>query len=272
MSAPARIAGSLRRTARAVAFTMRHTRNRVDVLRALIHSSDQATVELRDGTSITAPELRTLIPLLTEVFVNREYEHGDVRVEPNDVVVDIGAHVGVFALYAASHGAARIIAYEPSPVNATLFAHNMKRNSIANVQLVHAAVGDRLGSTTLGLQKWSVGNIVFDNIGLEPSENTVDVSMITLAEIFVNHNLERINFLKMDCEGSEGAVLTAATEALQRVDRIAMEYHDNWSRLEHDAIARLLTKAGFMVDVVPSRTPFIGMIYAKHASLTGGSR
>jgi FkbM family methyltransferase len=254
---------SVRVGVRNLGFAARHCRNALEVARAVLAGGHDTTVELHDGTTMSAPDVRTLLPLLDEVFIDRAYDHGRVVVRPGDVVVDIGAHVGAFVVRAARAGAARIVACEPSPMNVRHLRRNIERNGVGRVTVVEAAVGAREGRATLGIGRFSVGNLLLDEVTNEPVERTVEVRSTTLAGIFAGHALAHVDVLKIDCEGSEGALLAAAPrELLERIDRIALEYHDNWSSLDHDALAQLLRTSGFTVAVHPhERQPF-GMIYA----------
>lgn len=262
-----RVARTVRADLRNLGFVLLHCRNRSSLLHAAIGGTGATTVVLHDGTTISAPEPRSLLPLLEEVFVDRVYDRGGIGVRPGDVVVDIGAHVGAFALHAAQLGARRVVAYEPSPVNAEYFRGNVEHNGVVGVVwLVEAAVAGEEGRGRLGLGRYSVGNVLLGTVE-EPTEPVVEVRTTTLAGIFAAHGLEHIDFLKIDCEGSEGALLSAAPpELLARIDRIALEYHDNWSSLDHAGIERLLTTAGFSTSVEPQgRSPF-GMLRAWRAS------
>jgi FkbM family methyltransferase len=242
---------------------MRHCRNVLEVARGVMRHGGETTAVLHDGTAIAAPEARTLLPLLEEIFIERAYDTGTVCVRPGDVVVDIGAHVGAFTIFASLHGAARIIALEPSPLNAAYFRRNIERNHVTRVELVEAAVGALEGRATLALGRFSVGNVLVEAVTEHEVGNTVDVRTTTLAGIFAEHRLDRIDFLKIDCEGSEGALLSAAPpELLARVDRMALEYHDRWSSLDHTAIARLLEAAGFTVSIEPPSPEGFGMMWS----------
>lgn len=257
-----RLARAARNGARGLLFAVRHSRNPWQVVRGLLRQEGEAEIVLRDGTTISAPEARTLVPLLLEIFVDRAYDREPVALRAGDVVVDIGAHAGTFALYAVARGARRVIAYEPSPVNVAHARRNLERNGARAVELVEAAVAAEEGTALLGLARYSVGNVLLGTVD-EPTERSVEVRTTTLAGIFADHGIERVDYLKIDCEGSEGALFAAApADVLERIDRIALEYHDNWSSLDHEALARLLRSAGFSVTTEPhGRSPF-GMLRA----------
>src|SRR5207244_9761613 len=72
------------------------------------------------------------------------------QVAPGDVVVDVGAHIGRYALKAATK-ASTVIAVEPNPSNFELLARNARLNVFSNVVLVHKALSSRPGTRVLRL-------------------------------------------------------------------------------------------------------------------------
>jgi FkbM family methyltransferase len=259
-------ARTLRNVVRNLVFVALHCRNRLALALAVVRGSGRTIAVLRDGTAIEGPEARILVPILDEVFVDRAYAHGDVRVRRGDVVVDIGAHVGAFAIGAVREGASRVIAYEPSPLNVAFLARNAERNAITSIEIVDAAVGALDGYATLELGRYSVGNTLEPTGAAPTGDSRVRVRTTTLAGIFAAHAIERIDYLKIDCEGSEGAFLAGAPpDLLARVDRIALEYHDAWSSLDHEELAGLLRGDGFIVESTAATKGGFGMIYAHRA-------
>ena len=68
-------------------------------------------VQLRSGLKLVCSSDKEDIRTLIEVFVRKTY--GEIA--PGALVVDIGANIGLFAVYAVEQGAARVLAYEPCP-------------------------------------------------------------------------------------------------------------------------------------------------------------
>jgi hypothetical protein len=61
-----------------------------------------------------------------------------------------------------------------------------------------------------------------------------------------SHNLQTIDFLRMDCEGAEGKILKSMPpDYLRRIKKIAMESHDGISTLDHNEFKSVLDLAGF---------------------------
>jgi hypothetical protein len=74
------------------------------------------------------------------------------------------------------------------------------------------------------------------------------VRVETLAALLASHGFERVDFLKLDCEGAEGLILPSLPESLLRQLRcVSLEFHDDVSALRHEALAELFERNGFAV-------------------------
>jgi FkbM family methyltransferase len=135
-----------------------------------------------------------------------------------DYVVDIGAHVGHFTIYAAHlvGPTGRVIAVEPAPGNVSALQANLERNDIcAIVSAVQAALSDTNGKAVI----FDDGDTGGTEYSLFPNRHGVrgiafDTNVLTLDSLVKEHNLERVNFVKMDTEGAELAILLGSSETL----------------------------------------------------------
>ncbi|MDA8066521.1 MAG: FkbM family methyltransferase [Thermaerobacter sp.] len=139
-------------------------------------------------------------------------------------VVDVGAHVGSFTIAVLERcPQAQCSSYEPSPDTFRYLERNVHANGLAShTKVVQAAVGGVAGWATL----WEAEKASGVN-SLIPSEMSrpVEVTVVTLDQV-IKQVGRRIDILKIDCEGSEFAILrNASMESLQAVERIVMEYH-----------------------------------------------
>ena len=91
-----------------------------------------------------------------------------------------------------------------------------------------------------------------DNVGhslypLGKDGGQIAVQVITLAEVMSQHGIDRINFLKLDCEGAEFNILLNASDAiLARIDKISMEVHPG-EGADPETLSRLLSSRRFTV-------------------------
>jgi FkbM family methyltransferase len=139
-----------------------------------------------------------------------------------ETVVDVGANIGVFSLWAASLVGAtgKIVSIEPTPVAFGYLQRNL-RDLDTPTDTVRAACSDGAGVLTL---HYPPGRLSVASAEPRPDRTvSVDVPVRRLSAIARDAGLERVDFLKIDVEGLELEVLRGATELLPLVDRLAME-------------------------------------------------
>jgi FkbM family methyltransferase len=114
---------------------------------------------------------------------------------PDDVCVDLGANIGMTALMMSRFGR-RVISVEGGPVIASLLASNCR--SEAKIATEHCAVADYDGTINF------VENSAYGGISLDGG---ISVPVKRLATILADHSVARLDFLKIDVEGSEWTIL-----------------------------------------------------------------
>ena len=163
---------------------------------------------------ITTP-VRGLGWLLAEHHWDKE-SNPEAHVRKGDVVVDCGAHVGVFTWKALEAGASKVVAVEPDPANLECLRRNFKQE-IAEGRVVLAAVGvwSKPGSMTLSLGEG--GNTGMNSMVEKQGGNrSIEVPVTTLDQLKKDLGIERIHFIKMDIEGAEREALAGALETLKK--------------------------------------------------------
>ncbi len=198
--------------------------------------------------------------IIKETCLDHYYEYG-LALQDNWTIIDLGAGLGDFTTYAARrspHG--RVIAFEPTPESFALLQHNLQINGIHNAEAQDCAVADAPGKLVLNVDsKHATQHTI-----TAPGTRMIEVRAITLAEVFEAHGLDRCDFLKMDIEGGEYAILRGAGGGvLKRVQRIALEYHDNTPAGKHAELVRLLQASGFRVQLRANPVhDYLGHLYA----------
>lgn len=140
-------------------------------------------------------------------------------------ILDIGGHVGMFAFACAVRGAARVVSVEPNDDNYRELAGNAARMV---TEAIHGAAWSSPGVLHLGINSHSGGHRI-ESVG-QP------VNAIVFDDLL--RSLERVDLLKLDCEGAEWDLIARSDELL-RVRQIIGEYHcfrdgetvDNWLSL-----------------------------------------
>jgi len=160
------------------------------------------------------------------VFVRRDYG----VIQPDSTVLDIGANIGCFALYAASMGARRVLAFEPNSESFQLLLQNIRANHFERTVLPYQfAVTDRQGETVRLPRGSSIYNAIVEDESRTDCETVKTTSLAAIAKEFGPSEM-----LKLDCEGAEyDILLTTDGVALDGVAAIRMEYHEGrWLEFE----------------------------------------
>ncbi len=213
-------------------------------------------IRLRSGTILTAPPEVGLWSHFSDTWYHRSYTQY-FAVPADSVVVDIGANVGVFSLFAARR--ARVVyALEPASSNFECLVKNTSK--VPSIVPLKYACAASDGSATLDL---SASPVAFSLKTSSSSATQETVEVISLGKLFERYKIERCDFLKLDCEGAEFEIIWESDPALlKRVSRIVMEYHDHLStQYTHVELLEKLKSLGYRASsYMPNGT--YGMIAA----------
>ena len=196
--------------------------------------------------------------IVNSIWKNNEYFYREINIEPGNVVVDIGCHVGAFSILAAKKGASKVLSFEPLQENYNSFIDNIELNNVTDiVKPFNKAV-------------YYSNNDVFINHGTVSGNETgssflsnsreIKVETITLNNIL--KDLETCDFLKIDCEGSEYNILKNSD--LSKVKKISMEVH---KRDRNNEIITHLFDRGFEL-VHFAQTKTLGILKAMKVGYT----
>lgn len=152
-------------------------------------------------------------------------KYDKLNLQPGDVVIDIGAHVGIVSIYLAKrYPGIKVYAFEPVPANYQRLCRNLHANGAEGVIAVNKAVTGDGRSIGIAVQPEI-------NTGGGSMLNTATKSLIasscTLSDIFGLYVQGRAKLLKIDCEGAEYEILQGSEALLDRVDYLRGEFHAN---------------------------------------------
>jgi FkbM family methyltransferase len=136
------------------------------------------------------------------------------------VVVDVGAHVGIFTLKSARR-ARLVIAVEPYLPNFKLLLANIKINRLENVIPVNVALGSYNGEAELYVATKSGWHTIsnsrksyLEGANSPISNDKLKVKLRTLDSIIKEIGVKKAGFIKIDAEGSELDILKGANNTL----------------------------------------------------------
>jgi FkbM family methyltransferase len=170
---------------------------------------------------------------------------------PEPIIVDIGGYIGDFALYAVKQlGSRKVFVYEPSKKNFAIMTHNIQHNQYRDrIVAVNMAVSDA-NEVLMDIDLPDSKQVNVSAYESDPSSAT-SVPSITLKDLFNAHELGCVDLLKLDCEGSEYAILLSVPiELFERIQNIAMEYHEiEGFEAKLCAVQTRLKEAGYAVRI-----------------------
>ncbi len=152
----------------------------------------------------------------------------------NGVIIDAGAHCGLFAI-PASYYADEVVCIEASPLNVKILELNKIVNQRNNIKILPYAL-----HRSKGIYKFKIASVSTDN---RIDEEGTEIRTITLDEVLENYN--EISLLKIDIEGAEfDVLLNTNPENLKKIKRIIGELHYKDENLKYE-LKNYLEKVGF---------------------------
>ncbi len=172
---------------------------------------------------------------------------------PGMTFVDIGAHVGLFAVPASQWVSpeGQVFAFEPHPGNRSLLEENIAANDCPGVTVIPSAVSDQVGSVSLHVSAFNTGD--HQLFGTHRGRRTVEVQCTTLDDFFQSGT--RINIIKMDVQGAEGAAFRGMRRVLADNPSIVIIWELSPSQLrsagdDAAAVLQWLVDAGFDLSLI----------------------
>jgi len=193
------------------------------------------------------------------------------EVKEGDIVVDIGAHIGYYALLEARivGEKGKVYAIEPVPENIELLRKNIELNEYSNVEVYQLAIGDRKGFVPMYVAKQSNISSLREidyYVAADIITEEINVEVITLDDFLENRPYP--NIIRMDVEGYEYQVIKGMKKILEKQLPLTLfiEFHFGFlTREESIEILQTLKEAGFEVADATIETLTIG--YPQHKLL-----
>lgn len=163
-----------------------------------------------------------------------------------DLVLDIGAHIGKYSVMASkSVGAGgKVIAIEADPDNFKLLRLNIETNHLQDrVYAINAAAWNEVTTISLFRDVFSGRHSVYKR-----AENSILINTVTVDELVQHDGLTKIDWMKVDIEGAEYAVLLGAKEtiATKKLKLLLLEVHNR----ETLNLIRQLLSTSYAINIV----------------------
>jgi FkbM family methyltransferase len=188
-------------------------------------------------------------PLLNDIFLYNEYE----RLLQHDIsprlIVDLGSNIGLtLRVWQRHYPAARILAVEPDPVNASLIFRNNPENGRGKIAVEEACIVGYSRPVKLHKEGGEWGYTVEDAGEPGKNEGGGTITSLTMTELLRRHAPgEMIDLLKCDIEGTEVELFRDCGEWLQKVRFGMIELHGSYRPKD---FVRDVGASGVPIDVL----------------------
>lgn len=223
----------------------------IEKLLPLRHLKPKYVLRLRNGLLIKVRTNTSDSVMVREVFIYKPY---DIRLDlvnnkEKINIIDIGAAIGEYSLYAANkYPKSKIYSFEPFPESFDLLKKNIKLNNLNNqIYPFNKAVSDNSNGEILSISKFGNQDNSTHKVFGGLYKSSINVSSTTINEILLKNNLDKVEILKLDCEGAEWKILFCSDKILNRIRFITMELHRYEDYKLKDLVA-FLEKNNFKVN------------------------
>ncbi len=183
----------------------------------------KVTYHLRNDLKIMVRSCTADRGIITSVLLADEYLLNKTNFDTNSVIIDIGAQIGIFSIYAATKSKT-VYAFEPVPENYKLFLENIRINDFNRIiKAYNYAISDKEENLRLFLNEDNTGG----HSAYSKTGNYLDVPTMSLKDVFDKNDIKICDLLKIDAEGSEYEILFGLPEEyFKKIKRVFVEYHD----------------------------------------------
>ena len=233
-------------------------------------SNKEDTIYFKNGIKCLIRNKSDSIAFFENYFLKVNNPNKKFEIKKNDIVIDIGAHIGYFTIYAAnSANEGTVYSIEPYKESFEILKKNLKLNNLTNVKSFHIAISKVTEQITLYIDKKNqIGNSIFKTDETIESEK---VESFNLKDFVKTNKIEKIDFLKIDCEGAEFEILlNFDKELMKKINKISAEIHENGNTGSLDELVDFLRKNNFKVStskMSENSTIKLSMLYAENKEI-----
>jgi len=213
-----------------------------------------------------------LMFIFNEVFHFDTYAQSVGAVPENGVILDVGANVGLFSIYAKRQKPnVRLIAFEPIPASAAALRRNVELHGMSGLTIHQLALGEADRKDVAftyypGMPGNSTRHPETKNEHFAAQAVEVGVEVATLSSVLAKHpELDRVDLVKVDVEGSELEVLAGLTEDdWAKIRSWVIEISDAKGELAE--LRKELESRGYTVEAELDDKIMVEPMYLVHAS------
>jgi FkbM family methyltransferase len=242
---------------------VRQVNNFIDVYAHLLLGKELLNLQLRNGIQISSRNDIDLWRHYHDIWLIEIYTRDYNPIKSNSIILDIGASIGIFSLFAA-HLGGRVFSFEPDPESFRYLTNNARKNSRLQINPFPFAISSCRSNRNLFIRTERTGSSFYQR-----SEGTgsgmIDVECKALEDVLTENNIEKCDFLKMNCEGAEYEILLNTTnETLSHFKYLVIECHEKLTTYTFSDVVQRLKAGGYQVSTSLKRTDGTRILTARN--------
>lgn len=192
--------------------------------------------------------------LYLDAYEKQDYDVLIRAMPAGGVFFDIGAYIGIYtlAMARAVGPTGFVCAFEPNPAIFGRLRQHVIQNHLTNVRLNQVAIGSAEGRAKLNAptrENSGAASLLNGNMPARFQARPVEVHVTCLDAYCEKHSVDRLDIIKIDCQGYELQVLAGASKVLQKFrPRLLVEYDVDWlfaAGASGTQLCALLDRAGY---------------------------
>ncbi|MDA1184334.1 MAG: FkbM family methyltransferase [Acidobacteria bacterium] len=187
---------------------------------------------------------------------------------PGSVFWDVGANVGVYALYAARRGDTTVVAFEPAAVNFFLLAANCEANGLdAQVDCLLIGLGSEKSIGHMAVSQFvPAESFRFRGTSTTKHPTQQAALMLSMDQLVEEYGAACPNYIKIDVPALTEAIIIGGARLLGRPEVRELHIEMREDSATGRRIAGILDRAGFEVVGRPTRGGSTDLIFARRGS------
>jgi FkbM family methyltransferase len=161
-----------------------------------------------------------------ETYEAENFEFLSKSCKPGAVIIDIGAHIGLFSVIASqvTGKTGKVYAFEPAPSTYALLQKTVGINHAEQViETFQKAVGKETGKITFFVSDDQADNSnSLVNYKADRSLHGIDVAVTSIDNFVKEKNITSLNFIKIDVEGAEYDTLRGAADTFRNLKPVCI--------------------------------------------------
>lgn len=199
---------------------------------------------------------QTTASLIESIFIDNEYYFKSKSSKP--IIYDLGSNIGLSVIYFKTLYPKSIVhAFDPDPLTFATLQKNISSFCFKNVHLHNLAITNQTGQISFYLDPVSSGSPLMSTDPIRLKGKKISVPSTKLSVLVKT----KIDFIKMDVEGSETSILQDLdrSKKLKLISQMSVEYHHHINQQTNDfsSFLRHLENNNFGYQIHASQnTPF----------------